>query len=216
MLNKNIIFWDVDTQKDFMDTDGKLYVNGAEKLKNNLEKLTQYARINGIRILGSVDFHSDMDPEIDKENPDFSETFPPHCLKNDPGQEKIMETRSEMTLWVDPITYPQDKIIEIIEGKGPIIFRKTQLSAFSNSNLVPIVNQLKPQKIIVYGVAIDFSIKKAIEGFLDQSNDFEIYLVIDAIEGRDEKKSRDLISQWIEKGVKSITTEGILQGSLSN
>ncbi|MCG3223351.1 MAG: cysteine hydrolase [Candidatus Heimdallarchaeota archaeon] len=216
MHNVNIVFWDVDTQKDLMDPDGKLYVNDAEKLKGNLEKLTQYARLNGIRILGSVDYHSDMDPEIDKENPDFNETFPPHCLKNDPGQEKIMETRSEMTLWVDPITYPQEKIIELIEGKGPIIFRKTQLSAFSNPNLIPIINQLKPQKIIVYGVSIDFSVKTAIEGFLEQSNDFEIYLVIDAIEGRDEEKSRDLISHWIEKGVKSITTEGVLQGVLNN
>jgi nicotinamidase/pyrazinamidase len=216
MEYKNIVFWDVDTQKDFMDPDGKLYVSCAEKLKNNLEKLTQYARLNGIRILGSVDFHSDMDPEIDKENPDFIETFPPHCLKNDPGQEKIMETRSEMTLWVDPITYPQEKIIELVEGKGSIIFRKTQLSAFSNPNLVPIVNQLKPHKIIIYGVAIDFSVKTAIEGFLEQSNDFDIYLVIDAIEGIDEEKSRNLISQWIEKGVKSVTTEGVLQGTLVN
>ena len=216
MDNKKIIFWDVDTQKDFMDPDGKLYVKGAENLKENLGKLTQYARLNGIRILGSVDFHSDMDPEIDKDNPDWVVTFPPHCMKNDPGQEKIMETRSEMTSWINPITYPQEKIIELIEGKGPIIFRKTQLSAFSNPNLVTIINKLNPQKIIIYGVAIDFCVKTAIEGFLEQPNNFEIYLVIDAIEGIDEEKSKNLILQWLEKGVKSITTEGILQGAYFN
>ncbi|MHA1222652.1 MAG: cysteine hydrolase family protein, partial [Candidatus Heimdallarchaeaceae archaeon] len=126
-MSNKIVFWDVDTQRDFIEPNGKLYVPGAELLKENLGKLTQHARLQNIRILGSVDYHSDTDPEIDKENPDYKETFPPHCLQNDPGQEKIMETRSELTQWVDPITYPEEKIDEIIDSKGPIIFRKTVL-----------------------------------------------------------------------------------------
>ncbi|MBY9000396.1 MAG: isochorismatase family protein, partial [Candidatus Heimdallarchaeota archaeon] len=172
----------------------------------------QYARLNEIRILGSVDYHSDTDPEIDKENADYVDTFPPHCLKNDPGQEKIMETRSDLTSWVNPITYPQEEIDSIIEAKGPIIFRKTQLSAFSNPNLLPIVEEIHPQKIVIYGVAIDFCVRTAIEGFLEQDKNYELYLVIDAIEGIDEEKSKSYISQWVEKGVKTVTTERILQG----
>ena len=34
------IFYDVDTQNDFMKEDGALYVPGAESIKENLEKLT--------------------------------------------------------------------------------------------------------------------------------------------------------------------------------
>lgn len=207
-----IIFWDVDTQKDFMDPDGKLYVPGAELLKENLAKLTQYARLNNIRILGSVDFHSDTDPEIEKNNPDWEETFPPHCMKDDPGQEKILETRSDLTQWIDPITYPQNKIDEIIEHKGPIIFRKTQLSAFSNPNVVPFLAEIRPKKVFIYGVAIDFCVKTAIEG-LSNFGELEIYLVIDAIEGINEEKSLQLIEEWIQQGVKTITTEGILLGA---
>ena len=150
--------------------------------------------------------------EIDKKNADFVKTFPPHCMKNDPGQERIMETRSDMTLWVDPITYPQEKIDSIIEGNGPIIFRKTQLSAFSNPNLVPLVEKLNPKKIVVYGVAIDFCVRTAIEGFLEQNKNYDLFLVIDAIEGIDEEKSKEFIAQWVEKGVKTVTTERVLQG----
>ena len=210
-MKLDVIFWDVDTQVDFMNPDGKLYVPGAEKLKDNLEKLTQFAHMNNIRILGSVDFHSDTDPEIESENPDFKKTFPPHCMQNDPGQEKIIETRSELTNWIDPITYPEEKLKEIINAKGPIIFRKTALSAFSNPNLMPMIGLIKPKKIVIYGVAIDFCVRTAIEGFLN-FGDLEIFLIIDAIEGIDETKSRLLIEDWIQEGVQTVTTEAVLQG----
>jgi nicotinamidase/pyrazinamidase len=48
------IFWDVDTQVDFMLPDGKLYVPGAEQIISRLEALTLYARDHLIPILGSV------------------------------------------------------------------------------------------------------------------------------------------------------------------
>ena len=35
-----VIFWDVDTQYDFMHADGKLYVPEAERIITNLQRLT--------------------------------------------------------------------------------------------------------------------------------------------------------------------------------
>ena len=70
------IFWDVDTQYDFIMPDGKLYVTASEKRLPNLKKLTDYARQRGIPIYGSVDNHQIDDPEI-SDTPDFQETFPP-------------------------------------------------------------------------------------------------------------------------------------------
>ena len=210
-MNTEVIFWDVDTQKDFMNPDGKLYVPGAENLKENLAKLTQFANINQIRILGTVDYHSETDPEIEKESPDYNSTFPPHCMQDDPGQEKIFETRSELTNWVDPITYPEEKIKVIIESKGPIIFRKTNFDGFSNPNVIQVIGEIKPKKVVVYGVAIDFCVKSAIEGLMN-FGDLEIYLVVDAIEGINEENSLKLIEEWIQKGVKTVTTEAVLKG----
>ena len=40
MVSRSAIFWDVDTQVDFMLPGGKLYVPGAEKLIPNLKRLT--------------------------------------------------------------------------------------------------------------------------------------------------------------------------------
>ena len=62
-----------------------------------------------------------------------------------------------------------------------------------------------------YGVAIDYCVKTAIEGLLN-FGDLEIYLVIDAIEGINEENSLKLIEDWIQKGIKTVTTEAVLKG----
>ena len=50
-----MIFWDVDTQIDFMEPAGKLYVPGAEEIRSNLAYLTNMG--SGVRLSGSVDAH---------------------------------------------------------------------------------------------------------------------------------------------------------------
>src|SRR5437867_10288638 len=96
-----VLFWDVDTQRDFMISTGKLYVPGAVEITGNLERLTRAARLNAIRIVATVDDHRLEDPEIALKNPDFRTTFPPHCLHGTPGQEKIPQTRPINPLHVE-------------------------------------------------------------------------------------------------------------------
>ncbi len=87
----SVVFWDVDTQHDFMRPDGKLYVPGAETIVPNLKRLTDYAHAHGIRIVASADDHVKGHREL-SEQPDFRETFPEHCMHGTPGQKKIPET----------------------------------------------------------------------------------------------------------------------------
>jgi len=46
-----VIFWDVDTQVDFMEPEGKLYVPGAETIIPNLQALTASAAEHGILVI---------------------------------------------------------------------------------------------------------------------------------------------------------------------
>jgi nicotinamidase/pyrazinamidase len=91
---KVIIFWDEDTQRDFMDKDGALYVPNSEKIKPNLKKLTEYALKNNIPILGSVDEHFGKEIYKDRESElqRWGGPFPDHCMFNTTGQLKIPET----------------------------------------------------------------------------------------------------------------------------
>jgi nicotinamidase/pyrazinamidase len=88
------IFFDVDTQGDFMYKDGALYVPDAESIRQNLLLLTDYAKTNGIPVLGSVDEHFGT-PEYKERELELTRwrgPFPDHCMDNTYGQLKIWET----------------------------------------------------------------------------------------------------------------------------
>ena len=72
-LNFSTVFYDVDTQNDFMvdpdihKTPTALYVPGAEHIRKNLQQLTRYAQTNDYCfIMGSVDRHFNDDKELKK------------------------------------------------------------------------------------------------------------------------------------------------------
>src|SRR5260370_2081021 len=96
-----VIFGDVDTQYDFMHAAGKLYVPDAERIIGNLKRLTDYAHAHGIRIVASADDHVMGHAEI-SDPPDWKATFPPHCLRDTPGQRKIPETALRDPLVIEP------------------------------------------------------------------------------------------------------------------
>src|SRR5437764_7007916 len=89
-----VVLWDVDTQVDFMLPTGKLYVPGAEETAPAMRRLVEAARAAGIPHVASADDHELTDAEISDE-PDFSITYPPHCLRATRGARKIPETEQE-------------------------------------------------------------------------------------------------------------------------
>ena len=209
-----IVFWDVDTQYDFMMPDGKLYVPGAETLLENLDRLTSFARSNGIQICGSVDYHLLSDPEI-SDKPDYHETFPPHCLQGTAGQEKVSATKPTNPLWIDSGKYEFTNLKKSLgDHNGEIIFRKQKFDVFSNPNVLDVLELLKPTDIVVYGVALDVCDAYAIEGFLRLGR-FNIYLVEDAVKPIYEDKAIELVASWTKRGVRSINTSYIVRGALT-
>lgn len=57
-----MLFWDVDTQKDFLLPGGRLYVSGAEKIIPNLHELTVWAGARQVPIISSACAHQPGDP----------------------------------------------------------------------------------------------------------------------------------------------------------
>src|SRR5688572_24427960 len=98
------IFVDVDTQYDFCDPKGALFVQGAPEAARVSAALVRHAASRGEPIVGSVDSHNheawefatngNRGPGGEKPN------FPPHCVKGTAGWLKLPDTLPERFAFV--------------------------------------------------------------------------------------------------------------------
>ena len=202
-----VIFWDVDTQYDFIMPDGNLYVTGAEAILPNLQRLTRHAQHQGIPIFGSVDNHRLDDPEL-SDQPDFQNTFPPHCIAGTSGQQKVPETRPQNPLWIDPDA-PADLIAQVQNHRGEILFRKQRFDVFTNPQVDPVLNAINPDRIVLYGVALDVCNAHAINGFLKRDT-APIQLVRDATQAIIPERGDLMVAEWQQRGVEVVSTDHIV------
>jgi nicotinamidase/pyrazinamidase len=174
------IFWNVDTQFDFVSPEGKLYVPDAELLKPNWEKLTRFANSKSITVVNTADWHYSNSAELSAD-PDFIKTFPPHCMANTAGAEYIEETNPENSLVID-----WDKEIffskETVDSKKyrNYIIRKDAFDVFKgNPHTGKLLKLLKPETIVVYGVTTNVCVNDAVIGLAERVKN--ILIVEDAI-----------------------------------
>lgn len=174
------LFWNVDTQVDFISPDGKLYVEGAELLKPNLQRLTELAKKKGIRVVNTADFHFEDSSEL-SDKPDFVTSFPPHCMANTVGADYIEETNPEKPLIFDWDTKHEIKKEVINHPKHRnIVIRKDAFDVFEGNPLTEgILKALSPKTVVIYGVTTNVCVDGAAIGLAKRVD--EVLVVQDAI-----------------------------------
>jgi nicotinamidase/pyrazinamidase len=206
----NLVFWDVDTQYDFMKADGKLYVPGSEEIIAAVKQLTDFAHRNRIPIIASADNHELTDAEISA-SPDWKSTFPPHCIRGTPGQLKIAETELHNPLVIEPeLQDPGALSQHILAHRGDILLHKRALDVFTNPNVPAVLHALEPETVVIYGVATDFCDRYTVEGLLLRLPHALLYLVTDAVRAIYPGEAERLIQDWQRRGVRLITTHEIV------
>jgi nicotinamidase/pyrazinamidase len=205
------VFWDVDTQYDFMRADGRLYVPEAESIIPNLKRLTDYAHARGFRIVASADDHVPGHREL-SDAPDWKETFPPHCMRGTPGQRKIPETALRDPLVVEPEAQdPSALAARVGSHRGDILFHKHWFDVFTNQNVETVLGVLKPETVVLYGVALDVCDRYAIEGLVERHPETRLYAVADAMKPIDRDVAEHLLKQWGEEGVRIVNTADVVE-----
>jgi nicotinamidase/pyrazinamidase len=209
-----VVFWDVDTQHDFMHADGKLYVPGAEAIIPNLKRLTDYAHQHGIRIVASADDHVPGHRELSGQ-PDFRETFPEHCMRGTKGQQKIPETALANPLVIEP--EPQDPLAlgrKVREHAGDVLLNKHWFDVFTNENVEAVMSAIKPRTVVLYGVATDVCNKYALEGLVERHPELRLLVVKDAMRAIDPDAQEHLLRQWGDEGVRIVETNDIIEDGI--
>ncbi len=209
-----VVFWDVDTQHDFMKADGKLYVPGAESIIPNFKRLTDYAHGHGIRIIASADDHVPGHREL-SDAPDFRQTFPPHCMRGTAGQAKIPETRLESPLVIEP--EPQEPTAlraTLAAHHGDVLLTKHWFDVFTNQNVATVLDAIRPRTIVLYGVATDVCNKYAVEGLLERHPDVRLFVVKDAMKPIDPDAQEHLFKEWGDEGARIVETSEIVEDGI--
>ena len=206
-----VVFWDVDTQRDFMLPDGKLYVPRAEQIIPRLAALTAFARQHGIRVVASAEWHQPDDAEL-SDRPDYAQTFPPHCLAGTPGAERIPETAPANPLIIEPTRQSGEQLAARVHAhSGEIVLRKRHFDVFSNPNADLVVRALAPTAIVVYGAALDICIRDAVEGMLARWPHTRLYAVTDAMKAIRYEVGEHLLRDWGDEGVRLVKTVEIVE-----
>lgn len=196
-----ILLWDVDTQHDFIDSDGNLAVPGAEGIVSNLARLTNSAVKKGVPILGSADAHAPDDDEF--------EQFPAHCVADTPGQRKISATSPDGARVVQSDQLDR-QLKALRNGDIPqLIIEKQELDVFSEPVAERVLSELAPEQIVLYGVATEFCVRLSVVGMLER--DYRVTVVEDAIAAVDENEGRKAISEMCELGAEFTNTRSALE-----
>jgi nicotinamidase/pyrazinamidase len=160
------IFFDIDSQLDFLYPAGALYVLGAERVVPAIARLNRYAAAHGIPVVSTTDAHTENDPEF--------QVWPPHCVAGATGQHK-----AETTLLEKRVVVPNRPCDLALEGAQQIIVEKQHVDAFTAPNFARVVEHLAADAFVVYGVVTEICVLFAARGLLKYGK--PVTIVTDAI-----------------------------------
>ena len=179
------VFFDVDTQIDFVFPAGALYVPGAERIVPAVAELNQRAPL----LISTMDAHTEDDPEF--------HIYPHHCVAGTTGQQKPACTLLEKRAVIP--TAPG--------GIRQFIVEKQKLDCFTNPHLVPLLDQLNADRYVVYGVATEICVRFAAFGLLKTGKRVEI--VTDAVRALNAAAAQTMFDEFTAAGGTLVTLAGL-------
>ncbi len=181
----NTVFFDIDTQIDFLFPAGALYVPGAERIVPAIAALNRYAAAHRIPVVSDMDAHTEDDPEF--------QVWPAHCVAGTAGQQKPAST-----LLARRFVIPNRKAPVDVEGAEQIIVEKTKLDVFTNPNIYELLARLNADEYVVYGVVTEYCVRCGFLGLLGTGK--PVTVVTDAVETLKREDSDRALRELTERG----------------
>ena len=161
------LYFDIDTQIDFMFPAGALYVPGAEKLLPRIGTLNRQAIAEGGKVISTTCAHEEDDAEFRQ--------WPPHCVIGTAGQ-----TKAASLLLEKRVIVPKSPSSLSLDGADQIVLEKGELNLFTNPNTEELIRRLNPEECLVYGVVTEYCVRECALGLLQRG--YKVTLVQDAMQ----------------------------------
>jgi nicotinamidase/pyrazinamidase len=188
------VFFDIDSQLDFLFPAGALYVPGAERIVPNIARLNRFAAAHDIPVVSTTDAHAEDDPEFAQ--------WPPHCVAGTMGQRK-----AEATLLDGRVVIPNRDGDLALEGARQIVVEKQTVDVFQCANVQRIVDRLNAQSYVVYGVVTEICVLYAVRGLLKTGK--PVTVVTDAVETLKAEDSERALAEMCSRGGRLATVAEI-------
>src|ERR1051326_2817223 len=191
-----MIFFDIDTQHDFLDRDGALYVPDAETIRPNIEHLLRAASEHRITTVSSRCAHAENDPEF--------KVFPPHCIEGTRGAERVFADLPSLPRHEIPVGAAPEPHTQLAPATHYIV-KKQVYDLFSNPWLEGVRRSgaFNGETCVIFGVATDYCVRAAALGLA--SGGARALLVQDAVRGVAAETTAQTIQEMRAAGVEFTT-----------
>lgn len=200
------VFWNVNSQEDFFN-EGPMKLPRSESIRPKLRALTEFAREKKIKVVNVISWNDPKAKWIST-TPDYTSTFPPHCIANSPGTNFITETLVDGDYFLIKHDAPYIVFPEIHKHRNIILFKNNMSLIEGNKFSDSVLNNLgtvmmQRPDYILYGVGAGLVARDLAK------RGYEVKVVTDAT-----VEFTGLPINYEEIGIGQITTESIFSQEL--
>ncbi|HYE74997.1 MAG TPA: isochorismatase family protein [Blastocatellia bacterium] len=197
-----MIFFDIDTQHDFLDHDGALAVPDAQAILPNIETLLKAAGEHRITTVSSRCAHGPNDPEF--------AIFPPHCIEGTYGAERVFADLPKLPRREIAVDAKPESDFHLAPATHYVV-KKQAYDLFTNAWLESVREgeEFTGKTCIVFGVATDYCVRAAALGLA--AAEAKVLLVEDAVRGVAPETTAKTIDEMRAAGVEFTTTQEVLK-----
>jgi len=151
------IFFNVNTQRDFFEG-GSYKIPSAEHILNNLNDITQYAKVRGAKVISTVGWYHPNSKFL-SDNPDYNKTYPKHCIMNTEGAKFLKETSPESYFLMDWNSATGLQFHQLHENNNVVVTKRSMDFFEGNSYSESLIHNLgipimQRPIFMVYGINI--------------------------------------------------------------
>jgi nicotinamidase-related amidase len=189
---------DVATQQDFLVTNGPMSVLNRADIIPNIRSIFNWARDQRLKVISCIQAHRPGD--------DFG-GHPRHCIDGTPGQKKLPYTLLPRRIVVEAdnsYTVPYD----LMQHYHQAIFHKRTEDLLGNPKADRVINELQPDRYIIFGVGLESWIKLLALGLMIRHKPAAV--VSDACGFWDANVADLVVRQLEAKGIQLLKTADVV------
>ena len=190
------ILVDIDTQKDFLSSEGNARILNREKILSNIRRVMAWARFENVPIISTAEVYPNNN----------GQSMFNYCLDGTDGQQKI-----HYTLLSDRVSFPADGWnalpSDLLTSHRQVILHKRCIDPFEEPRIERLLSEVKADEFILIGTCTEEAVKATALGLLHRGQ--KVRVIIDAVGSQTSDEAKLALRKMQAKGAKLIKTKDI-------